>query len=375
MNLNLAPTYHSKLQNHVVFWHQNSNNYSIVDSDFYILLETYFKADNHLDFINTLKEVFNLSADEAISLEVQITELLEEANTNKRITEKEPIAYHLPSKVVSVTYEAYHQIFEIKADNTKLLHLLHPVLAHLKIETVNTPKAIFYIAEVQGYIHLFLNSLHYGCFLKADYHLLQGRFVMLLLSVLHNKPDDEWLASFHASTVAKNGNAVMLLGSSGKGKSTLSALLAFNGFEFVSDDVSGMLAADNYIYNYPAAISIKSGAFNTLNQAIPKFEHLPTKTKFNKGNVKYLAITQPNATKYTCNTVIMVHYNTHPTIARLEKIPTSKALETLIPDTWISPKPQHAKAFLEWLPSIKAYELHYHNNKEAIQIIETLLKS
>lgn len=375
MNLHLAPTHHCELENGNVLWHQASNKYSIVERNLFILLDAYFKAVDSLAFKNTLLEVFDISNAEAIILESQITTLLEAANTTKGTIEKAPIAPHLTKQRISTTYKAYRHIFQIITDNSELLYLVNPALAHLKIETNIAPKAIFYINEVAGYLHLFLDGEHCGCFPKAEYHLLQGRFVMLLLGVLHNIPDENWLASFHASTVAKYGNAVMLTGASGKGKSTLTALLAFNNFEFVCDDVSGMLATDHCIYNYPAAISIKSGAFNTLNQTIPEFKDLTTETKHHKGKVKFLPVAQPKARKYPCNKLVLVHYCQQPITARLEKIPTSKALESLIPDTWISPQPEHAKAFLEWLPNIKAYELHYHNIEEVIQILEDLLKS
>lgn len=147
-------------------------------------------------------------------------------------------------------------------------------------------------------MHLFLNGEPYGSFQKDAYHLLQGRFVMLLLGVLHRQADSKWMASFHASTIAKNGKAVMLAGASGKGKSTLTALLAFNGFEFVADDVTGMLYDNLQVYGYPAAISVKSGAFEALHERIPQLKSIALASKHPKGAVKFLPVPEQAPAHY-----------------------------------------------------------------------------
>ena len=97
---------------------------------------------------------------------------------------------------------------------------------------------------------------------------------MELLCLLTHKKEHDWLGTFHASTIANNKEAIMLIGASGRGKSTLSALLMANGFNLIADDFTPVLAKTQTIYNYPSAISIKEGAFKTLESYFQNFNNL-----------------------------------------------------------------------------------------------------
>lgn len=375
MNQHLAPKYQCRLKDHTVLWYETSNNYSIVESSFIHLLDYYFIAKNSADFRLILQEQFDFDVSESIRFEELINKKLEVANFYEFIEYVTPPIYDISQSSIKCSYYAFGKFFTIITNNSSVLQYVHPSISHLQTKRNKTANSVFYIHQDTKYLHLFLNKEHCGSFPKKNYHLLQGRFVMLLLGVLHHQNDNNWMASFHASTIAKNGNAVMLAGASGKGKSTLTALLAFNGFEFVADDVTGMLYPSCEVYSYPAAISVKAGAFQTLQESIPDLNNISLASKHPKGMVKFLPVTNQKSDHYPCHQLVMVNYSKEPIAARLEHIPTVKALELLIPDTWISADPSHAKTFLDWLPTLKAYELHYHNNTDAIEIMEGLFKS
>lgn len=359
----------------MVLWHQHSNNYSIVTSAFVELLGNYLDAHNSEDFMSSLQNSYGFDGATASKLEADITLQLEAANSLEDSAPITPDHYNTALAEITRYYTAFNSTFKIAAQHKGLLHYVHPALAHLEWEDPSNADSEFYLSENPDGLHLFLNQQHYGSFPKKDYHLLQGRFVMLLLGAIHHQDDANWMASFHSSTIAKNGKAVMLTGASGKGKSTLTALLSFNGFEFVADDVTGMLYPNQDVYSYPAAISVKAGAFEVLKKTIPEITTLPLAANHPKGAVKFLPVVQQKANHYPCHDIVFVHYSPNPITAALKPISTVTALQSLIPDTWLSPKPEHAKAFLDWLPGLKAYELHYHHNDEAIEIMEALFKN
>lgn len=374
MNVHLAPTYQCLIGSHAVLWHRRSNNYSIVESAFLDILKLYLNADDTNQLVAQLQQRYNLNREVAEAMVSEITKQLEAASETTPDQPITPPPYQQPPEAITKHYRAFEQSFGIRAQNKRLLHYMHPPLAHLEVtDTANHPDAIFDISEDNDHIYLYVNEQPYGSFPKADYHLLQGRFVMLLLGLLHKVNDQDWMASFHASTVAKNGQAAMLLGASGRGKTTLTALLACNGFELVSDDVTGMLSHNLHVYSYPAALSVKSGAFNTLQQVAPQLAHIAPADKHPKGLVKFLPIPQQTKAHYPCQTIIMVQYSAQPLTAQLQPISTVEALQELIPDTWLSPQPAHAQAFLDWLPSVKAYTLQYHHHTEAIKLMEAVL--
>jgi hypothetical protein len=335
----------------------------------------YLNAQNSEDFTNRLQDSYGFDEATASTLEANVTRQLDAANTIEHSVPITPDHYNTALAEITKYYQAFNSTFKIAAQHKGLLHYVHPALAHLECEYLNNTESEFYLSENANGLHLFLNQQHYGSFPKKDYHLLQGRFVMLLLGAIHHQDDANWMASFHASTIAKNGKAVMLAGASGKGKSTLTALLAFNGFEFITDDVTGMLYPNQEVYSYPAAISVKAGAFEALKKTIPEIATLPLAENHPKGAVKFLPVVQQKASHYPCHNIVFVHYSPNTITAALQPISIVTALQTLIPDTWLSPKPEHAKAFLDWLTGLKAYELHYHHNDEAIKIMEQLFKN
>ena len=49
-------------------------------------------------------------------------------------------------------------------------------------------------------------------------------------------------------------------------------------------------------------------------------------------------------------------------------------LETLIPDTWLSPNPYHAEQFLDWLGSLSIYKLTYSNIDDVSKDISKLFE-
>jgi len=47
-------------------------------------------------------------------------------------------------------------------------------------------------------------------------------------------------------------------------------------------------------------------------------------------------------------------------------------LETLIPESWLSPNPKHAKQFLDWLQTLAFYEITYSDTESVLKEIKTI---
>lgn len=74
------------------------------------------------------------------------------------------------------------------------------------------------------------------------------------------KPESEWLAFLHASSVKRNDAAIVLAGASGSGKSTLAGFLASRGFEYLSDDIVPLIAPRGEVAACSLAINLKAGS-------------------------------------------------------------------------------------------------------------------
>ncbi len=357
-----------------VFWYLESNNYSIVESEFKILLDIYFESSSVDEFNAKIEQIDNESHSNIIIDNIET--YLHSCNTKQEQKLKLKIRpqFNVSNRSIIKQYLVKDKKVQICFDSELVQKTIHPAIAHLETDTNIETQTIFDIYLDDDFLCLFKNEKLITSVPKKDYHLLQGKFFMQLLCNLYDKEEGDWIGTFHGSTIADGNNSILIVGKSGKGKSTLCALLAANGFELVADDVSPILSEDSSIYHNPSAISVKKGAFKKLQATIDNFDHLPT-TYFNKskGLLKYIPFPDPIKNDYPCKAIIMVNYKgKSETVLEITSIKT--LLETLIPDSWLSPNPLHAKQFLNWLETVSIYQLTYSNTKSVQSKLSELFR-
>ena len=372
MNNSLAPTYQRLFGEYWVLWYKASNSYSIVEPEFKRLLDSYLKSDNKKIFVSKLALEDKFSNPNTI-LENIHTYL---NNCNKTITAalERLDVIDLTKRSLLKHYLIKGKTIQIYYDSELVLNTIHPALAHHTIKTSDSVQITFDIYVKNGQLHLYKNEQLISCVPKHDYHLIQGKFIMQLLCTIHNKNEADWLGTFHGSTITDGNTSILFVGESGKGKSTLCALLASAGFNLLADDVSPMLSQIKKIFHNPSAISIKEGAFNLLQPLVETFEDLPI-VQFNKrkGLIKYMPCKHPKKDSYPCDAIIIVNYK-DMSKTLLERASIKTLLETLIPDSWLSPNPIHAKEFLDWLETLNIYQLTYSDTKSVTAELSKLFK-
>lgn len=258
------------------------------------------------------------------------------------------------------------------------LDSLNPVILkyrHLEVSVATKPTKIilnkkdhsFYLENSQGLAwHWSVDKLH----------LYQGKFSFEILNAIHQKTAEDWIGTFHATTIGNGEQAVMLVGNSGSGKSTLATLLMYAGYDLVADDMSAMLACNNHIAVLPAALSVKEKAFATIAPLVDHFEDLPKQyINSTKGEVTYippLPLKHPEKLDYPCKNLVLVRYSQDPIPTTLTQGAEQSILQELITESWLAHNEHHAQSFLNWLGTVNFYELKYHNNKEVIAAIDSL---
>lgn len=372
MNNHLSPTYQVQFGGYWILWYAPSNNYSVVEHEFKEILEAYLNAASVEAFSLVLSEIDSISDPIAISQSLKL--YLEQCNLQDEEKYELKLLFDNSKSQITRFYRILDQSIQINYDSELVEKTIHPSIAHSEVLGTAPSNTVFDIYIEEEHLCLFKDKTLITAVPKRDYHLLQGKFIMNLLSLIHNKEESDWLGTFHGSTISNGKTSILLVGASGKGKSTLCAILSAHGFELVADDVSPMLFQDGEIYYNPTAISIKEGAFEVLNPLIDKFDQLPI-TVFNKtkGKLKYLPCKQPSNISYPCQAIIMVNYQKGVDTV-LESITVKELLETLIPESWISHNPSHSKQFLDWLESVYFYKLSYSNTKSVIEKIDALFE-
>ncbi|WP_296313637.1 hypothetical protein [Winogradskyella sp. UBA3174] len=359
MNNQLAPTYQYVFGYHFLLWYSVSNSYSVIDSNFKVLLDNYFQSNSQDAFFDTL----NIEEIETSKLDVikTIKTYLEGCNIPNIPNKDKVQVLEYSNRKILKRYAYNGKTFQIYFDSEFVKKLIHPPLAHLETRDKTTTDLTFDIYLEGNNLHLFKNETFLNSYPKQDYHKLQGKFMFHLLCSIHDKEENNWIGTLHGSTITNGISSILFVGKSGKGKSTLCTILATKGFNLVADDISPLASTNLNIYSNPAAISTKSGSFSTLRTLVPNFDDLQA-VEFNKskGLIKYIPFKRPPNNHYPCNTIVLVNYKTDSK-TDLKKISIVELLETLIPDSWLSPNPKHAKEFLDWLQTLTMYELTYSN--------------
>jgi HprK-related kinase A len=92
----------------------------------------------------------------------------------------------------------------------------------------------------------------------------------------------------HASTVEKDGRALMMTGDSGSGKSTLAAILGERGWRLMGDEFALLDPHDGRLYAFPRAVSLKNGAISVVAGIADETRLGPLLTGTPKGSIRHL---------------------------------------------------------------------------------------
>lgn len=375
MKANLAPKHSQKIGDNFVLWFEKPNSYVIISSIAYQLLTCYFESKNKEAFIQYLQKNFTIPISQATEYFNDLTSFLGELHAESQISEERPFLPTIPYPNISNNYAFGASRVLINYGSINILQLIHPYLQHTLTEETKDVDAVFDIFSENDLLYFFKNKELIGSYEVSNFHFLQGKVAMQLVTSIYNNTESEWLATFHASTISNGNEAIMIIGESGNGKSTLSAVLMAHGFDLLADDFTPMLAENQHLYRFPAAISIKKGAFKLIEDLFEGFEKTELQSSTSKKSViKYLPPStsfDSSQKHFACHKLVMVKYDSD-VISELCECSSEKFLETFIPDSWISPQPEHSKQFLNWLKDLKFYELNYSNNDFAVSKFKEL---
>lgn len=265
--------------------------------------------------------------------------------------------------------------FQFEFESEYLETLVHPLVAHWETER-GDPNCF----------HIRLFSHDRKLYLKSDgqnmmdwnydeLHLLKGKVFMELLNKGYHKKEEDWMAVMHAASICKGDKCILVPGTSGSGKSTMTALLQAHGFLVLSDDFTPVDASSGNVYPFPLAVSIKKGALPVLQSFYPELAS-GTEYNFAAANkiVRYLYPPKnayPGTKAYPVKAVVFVKYQKGIKLS-MEELPKDVALQGLVTESWLSPLYRNAERFLDWFVSRPFYQLHYSDTQELVTTINRL---
>lgn len=92
----------------------------------------------------------------------------------------------------------------------------------------------------------------------------------------------------HASSVEKDGKALLMTGLSGSGKSTLSAMLGEKGWRFMGDEFALLCPQTGQAHSFPRLISLKNKSIEAMEAILPTERFGPLLEGTPKGIIRHL---------------------------------------------------------------------------------------
>lgn len=93
----------------------------------------------------------------------------------------------------------------------------------------------------------------------------------------------------HASSVEKDGRALVMTGESGSGKSTLAALLGERGWRLMGDEFALLDLDSGMILPFPRLVSLKNRAIDVVTAAVGSERMGPLLRATAKGDIRHMA--------------------------------------------------------------------------------------
>ncbi|MCD6091743.1 MAG: hypothetical protein J7J72_09605 [Bacteroidales bacterium] len=355
-------------------WFKNTNNYLQIEEEVYHVFEQLQQMNSVNEVINWCSEQYGLSQVKARNTVLQIEALFSEQLKEKIIVENEELNAEVTLSFYSAKYYRFHNaVFHFFYGTAELETMFHPLFAHLETNT-NISEAHnikLFIKEDAYFLNIDGNPTQ--SWLQNEDHLFKGQVFMEILNQAYSKKEEDWMGILHASAIGKDKNSVLFLGDSGNGKSTASAIALASGLALVADDFVP-IDSGGRVLAFPAAISVKKQALSFLSKQFP--ELLKAKEyelkEMNK-TVRYLAPKiSPNSASHKVKGLVFIQYSADIDFD-FEVMDKHLAFQHLVVDSWLSPKEENARFFMDWMADLPAYRLRYSNNEKMIEKINELL--
>lgn len=190
-------------------------------------------------------------------------------------------------------YQFLDSVFSLGFGSSVLRELVDPIVQHLRTQT--NDNNLFYLNIIDtrhGFTVVHGSSVIGRCTSPRELGpLLHG--LLGLLAIRRYK----YLLAIHASCLGRSGNALLMPGRSGSGKTTMTAALMAAGWEYMSDDTALLLPQTLGCVGVPYALTIKEDAWPILRRYYPSMDRAPIHLRSDERLVRYLCPTRHDFSK------------------------------------------------------------------------------
>jgi len=274
---------------------------------------------------------------------------------------------------VTYRYRLMDSVLDVRFTNIAHAALADGALGHLR--TAESPTTVLEVVGTPDGIWVYRDGIgQYGG------PTVEEVAPMVLHQLWHCAlVDSDYLAEFHAGVVAGPSGAVLLPGSAGSGKSTLTGALVDAGYAYYTDEVA-VLGADLMLRPFPLPIALKAHGVPVLQARFPHLAALPVHLR--SGDRKHVVYMPPPARslpsaddRAAARGIVFPRYTA---AAETKAVPLSSAetLQRLLGECRYVPHDltlQAVRQLVVWVGTLPAVELVYSNLSEAVAYVRGII--
>jgi len=366
-------------KSHLV-WFQNNNLYFQLEEPAWFVFRKTIKRYKAETIAKEFSLRYRIEFEESLAFVIDIRQKIEEMNKpQKQITQIgktlgnlgkydfAPYSIHL--------YQLGSHVIEFSYGTNWLENYIHPLIHHLETLVENDTKFLLELFVFQDRIVFRSNNNVKGSWVSEESHIVKGKIFLELINILHDKTDEDWLMTVHASAITNGRKTLLFSAPPGSGKTTIAAMLQAQGYQLISDDFVPVERNSLNAYPFPIAMSVKEGSLNLLTSFFPSLEQEPMNYIASEKIVRYLPF--DNKMKNLVHPVVAFIFVKYDNTVNFiwEKLDTVSAVKLLLEQTWIAPESGNAEIFLDKVIQKPFFQLTYSNNQMALNAITQLFEN
>lgn len=359
-------------------WLSKANKYLLLEEPAWFVFSKIAKRHQPSGIASLCAERYALSPEECTTFVHDIQSSIEQMNqpvlTNEAIDLDPGLRLYRFLPYSTHTYQLGNTLIKFCFETEDFEYYLHPLISHLKTEESNESTSTFELFGYHGKVVFRLNGEVKGIWSDEESHLVKGMIFMNLINTMHDKKDDFWLMTVHASALSNGKKTIVFPARPGSGKTTMAAMLQNRGCQIVSDDFVPIDKYEFKAWPIPLAMSVKQGAMNLVSSLYPEIVDKPLNHITPEKSVRYLYpgdLQESALQTQPVKEFVFITYD--PKINfKWQKINLSRAVALLLDQSWISPTGGTAEILLAQICQWSFYELTYSDNEKALDTIDKL---
>jgi hypothetical protein len=271
----------------------------------------------------------------------------------------------------------YFRLLDVTFDMTLSPALdarVHAALAHLEVEA-RPADVVFHVRESNGGCVVFDGLLPVAC-AETPRGLVPSLKNLLRRLAVARRP---YFIEIHAGVVRLGDEILLLPGSAGHGKTTLTAALSHGDGLYLSDEI-GLLDRDSLgVLPMPLAMTIKPGSVEPLRHLYPSIALLEEHVREDHQPVRYLAPPRNRCeydqTPRPARWVVFPHYE--PGVdTQVTALSPTEGLTRLLDESLVLPTGlgrSNVAMLVDWVRQLDFYDLRLSSLEPALQAIRQVV--